>query len=404
MNVMIIQPWIRQGGAETYSVNLARQLSRLGHRAAIACAFHDLRGMSQGAREVTYFLPHPTLAKLCYLSRVFFLIVGPYILLHTVWRYSSGFDMLNPHNFPAVWVAVIVGKLRRIPVVWTCNEPPESLSLHHGLYVGIVDFLGWLVASSKLDRLLVHRVDGIHVLSQRARRQVQDRYKRDATVIPPPVDESFLEQGDPSRAAEEFGLQDKFVILCVGKLHPQKNQILSIEALAQVLPEIANAFLVLVGDGPMRRRLQRHAKAKHVQDRVAFLRNLSNSELRDLYALCSVNLFPARFQSWGLTPFEALCAERITVVSLDSGAAEVLGPKGIGIVTTPTTEAFADAILDVSQIAGHYKLAAARGRVFVTSKLTLLAFTEALLTLFEEALSQHLSRYPGDSAREGVGP
>jgi hypothetical protein len=38
MRVMIIQPWVRQGGAELISVHLAYELERQGHEAQIACS------------------------------------------------------------------------------------------------------------------------------------------------------------------------------------------------------------------------------------------------------------------------------------------------------------------------------------------------------------------------------
>ena len=124
MKIMIIQPWIKQGGAELISVHLAYELAKQGHKVQIVCLFVDLAGMPHHARHVCYVTPPTWLSDWLARSRLAFLFLGPFVLFNLVWKYAGDIDVLNPHNFPASWIAVMVGKLRRIPIVWTCNEPP----------------------------------------------------------------------------------------------------------------------------------------------------------------------------------------------------------------------------------------------------------------------------------------
>ena len=384
MRVLIIQPWIRPGGAELISVHLAYDLVEAGHRAAIACTSVDLAGMPDQAREVEYVLPPRWLSRLCQRSRLMFMLVGPWLLLALVWRHSREIDVLNPHNFPASWVAVVVGTLRRIPVIWACNEPPEALPLSDVLKVGVGNFLGWLAASSWLDRLLVKRVAAIYVPSQKTRIQVRDRYARDAKVIHLGMDQEIFQSGNGADVTERYGLQDKFVLLSVGKIHRQKNQLVCLETLRSVLDRVPNTVLVLAGDGPMMTGWRLLADRWGVADHVRFLGRVTDSELRDLYRACDVNLFPALNQSWGLTPFEALCAQRISVVSSDCGAAEVLASEGIGLVCQPTKEAFAKNVLAVHESPREYEEMAERGRDYVAQELGRHLYAERVLGLMED--------------------
>jgi glycosyltransferase involved in cell wall biosynthesis len=397
MKVLIIQPWIRLGGAELASVHLASELQRRGHKVAIACSFLDLEGMPPEAHAIEYLLPHRLLSARCRRSRLVFLMLAPWILLALTWKHSRGVDVLNPHNFPASWVAVIVGTLRGIPIVWACNGPPARVAWPDATKVGLGDFLGWRLASSWIDKLLVRHMDSVYVPSEVTRFQVRARYGSDPEVVRLGIDGFYREQGPHKSLAKKLGLEGKYVLLAVGKLHPQKNQRVCIEALKQVLPSIPDAVLVLAGGGPMRKEWASEAIHLGVAGHVRFLGNRTASDVRELYTVCDLNLFPPTNQSWGLTPFEALCAGKVSIVSNDSGAAEVLAEQGIGIVCDPTPEAFAQRILEVHRYRGRYRAMARKGRRYVTKNLSWSQYAERVLGLMEEACSP-----AGDPLRQTV--
>ncbi len=387
MKVLILQPWIRVGGAELISVHLAHQVQRRGHDARIACTFIDPVGLPPEAKEVKYLLPAPWLERFCKESRLFFLVFGPWLLLGLAWKHSKGIDVINPHNFPASWVAAIVGALRRIPVVWTCNEPPERLARQNALTVGLGDFVGWWLASSWIDRLMVRGVAKVYVPSEKTRRQVRTKYGIDSSIIHLGMDPFFSERIGKDGLAKRLDLDGKFVLLTVGKLHPQKNQFLCIEALRKILTQIPNAVLVLAGDGPMAKEWASEAVRNGIAAHVRFLGRRNPQEVRQLYALCDVNLFPPTNQSWGLTPFEALSAGKISIVSNDCGAAEVIAEQGIGFVCDPTPEAFAQKILEVHKHPARCRAMARKGRTFVARNLTWTQYAEKVLGLMEDAYS-----------------
>ena len=387
MNILIIQPWIRSGGAELISVHLADHLQRHGHTVSIACTFVDLRGLPLEASSLTYHLPYGPLARLCQRSRPFFLVFGFWLLLALVWKSSKDVEILNPHNFPAAWIAVIIGFTRRIRILWTCNEPPERLFWRDGLKVGLGDFLGWRLASSWIDKFLMKRVDAIYVPSEKTRQQVQDRYARSATVIRIGLEANHFTNRD-YESSYGLALEQNFVLLSVGKLHPQKNQVICLDAMRLILPRIPNAILVLAGDGPMMRQWKELAQKLGIESRVKFLGSIYGQELRDLYAACDVNLFAATNQSWGLTPFEALSVGRISIVSRECGASEVISREEIGIVTAPTGEAFSRSIIDVYENHETYQRMAAKGRDYVRQNITWEGYAFEVLHMLSRINSQ----------------
>jgi glycosyltransferase involved in cell wall biosynthesis len=379
MKILIIQPWIKQGGAELISVYLSYELQRQGHEAPIVCAFINKKGMPNQVNLVEYLLPSPRISSLLARNRLAFFLLGPWVLFWLVWKNSNDVDILNPHNFPSSWIASIVGGIKRIPIVWTCNEPPERIPLRKILQLGFVDYLGWILASSWMDKFLIKKIDAIYVPSEMTSKQVRERYGRDADIIHIGLDAEFFQRSDESRMADHLDLRDKFILLTVGKLHPQKNQKVCIEALRHVVQHIPNAILLIAGNGPMEKRLRDIADAFNVKERIYFLGYLSGVDIRELYRSCDVNLFPAVNQSWGLTPFEALCLGKISIVSNDCGAAELISREDIGIVCEPTMEAIARSVLSLNANQEVYKGKALRGLQFVSKNLSWEIYAQKVL-------------------------
>ena len=388
MKILIVQPWIRLGGAEMVSVNLAVNLVHQGHEVEVACTFLDLEGTPHQASELRYLLPPPWVAELMKRSRVMFLLLGPWILFWIVWRNSRDVDILNPHEFPSSWIAALVGKLRSLPVIWTSYGPTPRLKLSDIPRLGFGDWIGWTVASCWLDRVLVRMISSIHVPSHRSHRQIGERYGRDAREIPLGVDAAFYQGGDARQCLLKYGLAGKYVLLCVGKIHPQENQLICLEALRSILPRVQNAFLILAGDGPMRARWQEAADDMGISPHVKFLGHVSAQEVRDLYRACAVHLYPPVNESWGLTPFEALCAGRISIVSDESGAAEIIAREGIGVVCKPTPEAFAREVLRVHDAPGCLEEMARRGRAYVSDRLGWDRYAVEVIRIMSEVRSQ----------------
>ncbi|MBD2761399.1 heparinase II/III family protein [Kocuria sp. cx-116] len=81
-----------------------------------------------------------------------------------------------------------------------------------------------------------------------------------------------------------------------------------------------DAWLLLVGDGPVRRSLQQFAKSLGVSDRVLFTGRVSHEKILGYYSLIDLFVVPRKNRDvcrlvTPLKPFEALCSGRTVVVS-----------------------------------------------------------------------------------------
>jgi len=374
MKILIIQPWIKAGGSEGVSACLAFHLGQKGHQVELAALFTDFRGVSPKARQVKYITPGRKIARLCQKNQLFFLLFGPLVLFCLVFKNSDKKTVLQPHNLPSYWVAVLVGWFKKIPVVWLCSEPPAKVKIKEQ---GFLKALAWAVAASTLDKSFVKMIDKIIVFSSKSQKWVKKRYGKEAVIVNAPPDFEFFSRGKIKRKG------NKFVLLTVGKLYEIKNQIVCLEALKLVESKIPEAILFVVGRGANEQILKAKSKALGLQKKVKFLGFVSSKGLRDLYWSADINLFPAFKQSWGLTPLEALSAKTISIVSDEAGVGELLEKEKIGLVCPARPQAFAKHIWQVYQNKNRFEKMAEKGYLWLKKNMNWQKFTEEVLEVIK---------------------
>lgn len=171
-----------------------------------------------------------------------------------------------------------------------------------------------------------HRVDCFLANSRNVGVKIEKLYGREAAVIHPPVDR------DRFRISSAL----KGYYLIVSALVPYKRIDIAVEAFNQLhLP------LKIVGDGPLRGRLERSA-----QPNIEFLGWVDNESLAELYGLCQGLIFPGE-EDFGIVPLEAQASGRPVIAFRRGGALEtVIGLDESSPATKSTGIFFAEQSAD----------------------------------------------------------
>jgi glycosyltransferase involved in cell wall biosynthesis len=119
------------------------------------------------------------------------------------------------------------------------------------------------------------------------------------------------------RAAWNIPPQGVVALFCA-KLQQWKGPVDLLEAFARA--NVPNSYLVLAGDGPERRNLERSATELGIVDRVRFLGFLNQSLLPSAYCAADVFVLPSSFEPFGLVVNEAMLCGLPVVVSDRVGA------------------------------------------------------------------------------------
>ena len=367
--VVIIQPFLSYGGAETVSAQLAYYLKKKGFRAVVLALYQDKERQPYLADKVDIRFAPKFIGRFLASNKLFLLILGfPFLLLLTI-KETRKTSVLNPHNFPSLWVASLVGWIKGSPVIWTCHNLPQTpftKGIMSFVFNPIIEFF---------NKFFAKRCKEIIAVSEKVKRKLKQKYQVNAKVLYPAIDFDFWSKG-------EVESDDKFVLLQVGRLKKEKNQELSIEAFARALEVIEDANLVIVGDGEDEIRLKGFAKKLGVSSKVNFMGYQPPKVLRDFYAAADINLSPAyETEGFNLSPLEALCSGTVSIVASGSGVDEVFSRKEIGIIASPTVDDFTRKIIGASNSEKKVKEMTKRGQRWVRDNLSWEKYSKKFLEL-----------------------
>lgn len=280
------------GGLETVVLRLARIQVSKGMKVRIVCIekeigptlIHEDCGL-----EIVKIDKRNNLVGMC---KVFF------ELLH------NRPDIINTHNFLANVYGGYVGVLLRIPVCLTLHSGAKQNSYEYERKSTFIPRRYICVSDDIKNNLLACSAGQIHA----------DQIE----VILNGIDPSELSKESSSNIREELNIyKDDLLIGTVGRLHPVKNQILLIDAIARLKHEIANIKLLVVGDGPLRGELESRTKELNIEDLVTFVG--SRSDVPVLLKGMDIFVLPSLYEGSPISLIEAL-GMRLPVVASSVGA------------------------------------------------------------------------------------
>jgi glycosyltransferase involved in cell wall biosynthesis len=210
---------------------------------------------------------------------------------------------------------------------------------------------------------------------------LKDRF----TVIPTGIDLDAYRDASGEKIRRRKHWDKDMVMISVGRMAPEKNWPILIQAAALVLKEHPQFRLVLIGDGPERKNLEDLAKELGIRKRVTFLGSVAFGDIPDYMKAANLFGFASVTETQGLATLEAMAAG-LPVVAVDgSGTRDILRHGQQGYLVANDAHAMATAIkrlLNNPDRMKHFSEAALkRAQAFDIELLT-----DKLLDVYEQAI------------------
>ncbi len=245
----------------------------------------------------------------------------------------SGFDLVISSCFGyAKGVRQAPGAVH----VCYCYTPPrwvwryEDYAAREGFGLVKRAVLPLILTSLKKWDLRAAQQPDFYVTSSRVvAERIKSAYGREATIIPPPI----------NVARFHLGNVDEDYYLVLSRLVPYKRIDLAVEACTRL-----NRPLVVIGDGPDRKRLEKMAGSS-----VQFLGRQSDSIVEHYASRCRALLFTGE-EDFGIAPLEINAAGRPVIAYRAGGATETVieGVTGL-FFDEPTSNSIAATIEEFEQ-------------------------------------------------------
>ena len=158
------------------------------------------------------------------------------------------------------------------------------------------------------------------------------------------VDHEIFQTGTHGRKADEQKVDQIKIVGTVTRLREEKGNEYLIRALPMVLRQGADFILLIVGDGPLRRELERLANELGIENHVRFLG--FRSDVPELLSLFEIQVIPSLTEGFPLSLAEAMAAEN-AIVATEVGGMKEIGSDGDTVLFVPPKEpeALAEKIL-----------------------------------------------------------
>jgi len=292
-------------------------------------------------------------------------------------------------NFILLFDAILYRMLfyRRVKVMFTFHtSPPEILSLRNGK----VRRKPWW--RRKIIHWVLKKCDIITCVSVALAEKLMSIGVpiKGFVITPPGIRKRDVLPEQAAQFKRDYGLEGTFPILCtVGVLvfdFKVKGIEILIEAFAKIVATYPEAKLLIIGDGPYRKRLESFREQTGMRNSVIFTRNIENPfvalSVSDIY--CHISLK----EGLGIALLEAMISGKPIVAANIGGIPEIVTPGQDGLLVEPNERDVADALLSLIRNPDMAKRLGENGRISVSKRFRWSNTADRFMSLYRKSLNR----------------
>lgn len=184
------------------------------------------------------------------------------------------------------------------------------------------------------------------------------------------------------------------VALYAGRLVRQKQPILAVDVMRQILQELPQTVFLIAGDGVYAGYLRAYVRHHRLENHVRLLGSVSNQQMRNLLAASDVFFLPSEMEGISLAIFEAMAMGVVPVSADVGGQAELVTPDCGILVTRGPNEgpAYRQALADLLRHRDRLKAMGMAARKRVQDHFRLEQMGAQMESALERAIEFHHAR------------
>lgn len=177
------------------------------------------------------------------------------------------------------------------------------------------------------------------------------------------------------------------ILLSVSRLIPTKGLDLNLQALRSLITRYDDLLYLIIGDGPIRKDLERLVDDLGLKKQVEFLGQLPHQQVMEYMSICDIFMLPSWQETFGLVYIEAMAHTKPVIGVQDQGVDGIVKHGKTGLLVRPRN---VDSLVEaLDYLLGHPEEARAMGeraRELVLENYTWEKNAEKTIQVYEEVL------------------
>lgn len=265
--------------------------------------------------------------------------IGNYEAVASVLAHQLEFDVIHSHDWLTYPAGIFAKQISGKPLVIHVHATDFDRSR------GKVNPTVYNIEKRGMDL-----ADHIITVSNLTRKTVIEKYHQNPAKVT-----TVHNAVEPLPDVEKFvkkPRKDKIVTF-LGRITMQKGPEYFVEAAASVLKKTKNVRFVMAGSGDMMEAMVELVAKRGIADRFHFPGFLKGTEVHEMLAQSDVYIMPSVSEPFGISPLEAMQVGTPTIISYQSGCAEILNH----VIKTDywDIDAMADAVYGIVSYPALYK-------------------------------------------------
>jgi glycogen(starch) synthase len=246
--------------------------------------------------------------------------------------HSVDFDVMHVHDWLAAFSGISFKHYLKKPMVLTVHstEVGRAQGLHSPDSFSINGIEWWAM----------YEADRVIVCSQSMKNEICGHFNLPldkVDVIPNAIDATKYQTSvDRGSVRQRYGVgYGEKLILCVGRLVPQKGIEYFIRAIPSIAKRYPEAKFIIVGEGWSRDILEAETRASGQNRKIQFTGFASDQEVINLMTSADVLVVPSVYEPFGIVALEGMATGVPVVASQVGGLSEVIEHDRTGLFVFP---------------------------------------------------------------------
>ena len=221
------------------------------------------------------------------------------------------FDVIHAHDWLTYFAGIAAKRVSGKPLVVHMHATSFDRSSSDNIDTRVYE----------IERAGMAAADRVIAVSNLTRNIVIEKYNIPAEKVV--TVHNAVRFAEKENELPKRGVDDK-IITVLGRITFQKGPDYFVEAAAKVLKRVPNVRFVMAGSGDMMNHVIRRVARLGIADRFHFTGFLKGDDVHKMFQLSDVYIMPSVSEPFGISPLEAMRANVPSIISKQSGVAEVL--------------------------------------------------------------------------------